>query len=60
MTTDFILFYYNNHQAKKDIGEIGKKIENYSQKNVRIAQNSLCLCVCVCVDYIYVLLSLVV
>ena len=32
-------------QRKKDIGEI----EKYSQKNVRIVYNSLCVCVPMCV-----------
>ena len=32
----------------KDIWEI-EKIEKYSQKNVRIVYNSLCVHVCVCV-----------
>ena len=43
-------------QRKKDIG----KIEKYSQKELRIVYNSLCVCVCVCVDYNCVLLCVVV
>ena len=35
-------------QRKKDIGEI-EKIKKYSQMNVRIVYNSLCVCVCVLV-----------
>ena len=56
----FIPSYYDNHQAERDIVEIGK-IEKYSQMNVyrRIVYDSLCMCVCVCVclDYICVLLD---
>ena len=29
--------------------EKSKKIEKYSQKNVKIVYNSVCVCVCVCV-----------
>ena len=48
MTTGFMPSHYDNHQAKKDIGEI-EKIEKYSQKSIYngIARISFCMCVCV-------------
>ena len=45
-------FINRNHQRKKDIEEI-EKIEKYSQKKVKIVNNSLCVCVCVCVCVLY-------
>ena len=51
-------FINDNHQAENEKKKKLKKIEKYSQKNVRIVYNSLCVCecVCVCVGYICILL----
>ena len=46
------------HSSGREI----EKIEKYSQKNIKIVYNSLCVCVCVCVcaDYICILMCVVV
>ena len=46
--------YYDNHQTKKDLGEI-EKTEKYSEMNVyvEIVYNSLCVCVCVWIIFAY-------